>query len=337
MIADSAPVDGFNGSLGGVGVKLATFGGFFRWFTQGLAVEGKSVRGVHEAVEDGIGDGRVDNHLVPVIDGELAGHDGGTAAVAVIDDFEQIAALLRGQRRQPPVVEDQKLDTGEALEEACIPSIAACQRKRVEQAWYAIIEHRTIVTARLVSERAGEPALAGAGFPGNQEVVSPPDPVAGRELGEQRLVETARCLGVEILDGGVLPEVGKLEPRDEPPAFALDGLAIDEEAEPLLERERSTSGLLSLLLERFGHADETEGDQPVVCGMWKHVSLLSLSFSPAAFLRVPPLAGLPGHAIIRELLSGSSHARGCWRAGSAMRPACSVWRRRDRVRSAGST
>jgi hypothetical protein len=57
--------------------------------------------------------------------------------------------------------------------------------------------------------------------------VSPADPVAGRELGEQRLVETARRLRVEILDGGGLPEVGKLEPGDEPPAFALDGLAID--------------------------------------------------------------------------------------------------------------
>ena len=30
--------------------------GFFRWFAQGLAVEGEAVRGVDEAVEDGIGD-----------------------------------------------------------------------------------------------------------------------------------------------------------------------------------------------------------------------------------------------------------------------------------------
>jgi hypothetical protein len=37
---------------------------------------------------------------------------------AIVDDFEQVAALLRGQWRQPPVIEDQKLDTGEALEEA---------------------------------------------------------------------------------------------------------------------------------------------------------------------------------------------------------------------------
>ena len=72
----------------------------------------------------------------------------------------------------------------------------------------------------------------------------------------------------------------------------------------------------------------------VGCGSMYHSSVF---FSPALFLRVPPLAGLPGHAIIRELLSGSSHAHGCWRAGSAIRPACSVWRRLDRARSAGST
>jgi DNA-binding NarL/FixJ family response regulator len=67
--------------------------------------------------------------------------------MAIVDDFEQVAALLRGQWRQPPVIEDQKLDTGEALEEAYIPSVAARQCKCVEQAWYAIIEHRSIITA----------------------------------------------------------------------------------------------------------------------------------------------------------------------------------------------
>ena len=49
--------------------------------------------------------------------------------MAIVDDFEQVAALLRGQRCQPPVVEDQKLNTSEALEEAYIPSIAPCQGK----------------------------------------------------------------------------------------------------------------------------------------------------------------------------------------------------------------
>jgi hypothetical protein len=58
--------------------------GFFRWFAQGLAVEGKTVRGVHEAVEDSIGDCRIDDHLVPVIDGELTGYNRRTAAMAIV-------------------------------------------------------------------------------------------------------------------------------------------------------------------------------------------------------------------------------------------------------------
>ena len=89
-------------------------------------------------------------------------------------DFEQVAALLRGQRRQAPVVEDQQLDTGEALEEAWIASIAARQRQCIEQAWHAIVEHRSIVSAGLLSECAGEPALACAGFAGDQKIMNRP-------------------------------------------------------------------------------------------------------------------------------------------------------------------
>jgi hypothetical protein len=135
-----------------------------------------------------------------------------------------------------------------------------------------------------LSERAGEPALAGAGFPGDQEVLPSGDPVAGGELGEQRLVEAAGRLGVEILDGGVLPEIGKFEPGDEAFGLALDGLAIDQEAEPLLEGERRDSALLALLFEGFGHAGKTKGDQPVVGGMGQHVGFPVIVFFTRGFL-----------------------------------------------------
>ena len=57
MIADSPPVDGFNGSLGVVRVKLAPLAGFFRWFSQRLAVEREAVRGVHELAAIFFGEG----------------------------------------------------------------------------------------------------------------------------------------------------------------------------------------------------------------------------------------------------------------------------------------
>jgi hypothetical protein len=50
------------GSFGGVGVKLFALSGVFWWLAQGLAVEGEAVGGVHEAVEDGIGDCGITEH-----------------------------------------------------------------------------------------------------------------------------------------------------------------------------------------------------------------------------------------------------------------------------------
>ena len=129
------------------------FAGFFRRFAQGFAVEpARRCASAHEGVEDGIS--VLSYPRSPGASDRRAAHgyDCSAAAVAIVDDFAQVAALLRGQRRQPPVVEDQKLDTGEALEEECIPAIAACQRQCVEQAWHAMVEHRSIVTACLVSE-----------------------------------------------------------------------------------------------------------------------------------------------------------------------------------------
>jgi len=51
---------------------------------------------VNETVENGVGDGWVGDHLVPVIDGNLAGNDGGATLVPVIDDLEKVAALVTG-------------------------------------------------------------------------------------------------------------------------------------------------------------------------------------------------------------------------------------------------
>ena len=64
---------------------------------------------VDEAVEDGVGVGRVADHLVPFVDGELAGDDGGAAAVAFFEDLEEIVAGAGVERFEAPVVEDEEM------------------------------------------------------------------------------------------------------------------------------------------------------------------------------------------------------------------------------------
>jgi hypothetical protein len=53
------------------------------------------VRAVHQPVQNGVGERRVTDIVVPVFDRELAGDQGGASADTVIEEFEQISALAR--------------------------------------------------------------------------------------------------------------------------------------------------------------------------------------------------------------------------------------------------
>jgi hypothetical protein len=49
------------------------------------------------------------------------------------------------------------------------------------------------------------------------------DPIAGDELGKQRLVEPARHFEVDVFDDGRLAQPSELEPGDEPRALYAFG------------------------------------------------------------------------------------------------------------------
>ena len=68
--------------------------------------------GMDQAVQDGIGNGGLSNELMPGIDGELTGDEGGAPVVAVIEDFQEVPSFSWGQRGKPPVIDDEKIDFG---------------------------------------------------------------------------------------------------------------------------------------------------------------------------------------------------------------------------------
>ena len=92
------------------------------------------------------------------------------------------------------------------------------------------------------------------------------------------------------VDRRILPEAGILQARDEPFALALGSLAIDEQAEPLLEGEPFDVALVSLLVERLGHAGEPERNETVASGMCEHACHLLL-IRPQSTHRVAAACG----------------------------------------------
>src|SRR5271170_5811928 len=135
--------------------------------------------------------------IAPLLDRNLAGDDRRNTLMTVFEDFEEIALLGLGERRQAPIVQDQELDARETFEQA---SVAAGERQRLEQARNPMVDHASAVPAALLAEGAGDPTLADAGGPGDQKSFGAVDPIARDEPLEQGAVDAARGLQVDVLD-----------------------------------------------------------------------------------------------------------------------------------------
>jgi hypothetical protein len=70
---------------------------------QAVAFELDAVGVVDNAVEDSVGQRGVADDLVPAFDRQLAGDQQRAGVVAIFDDLEQIAALLRAERLGSPI------------------------------------------------------------------------------------------------------------------------------------------------------------------------------------------------------------------------------------------
>ena len=83
------------------------------------------MRVVHDAIEDGVGVGWIADQIVPFVDGDLTGDDGGSPAVAFFEDFEKVVACCGVERFESPIVEDEQLHAAERPQDAGIAAIAA--------------------------------------------------------------------------------------------------------------------------------------------------------------------------------------------------------------------
>jgi len=92
----------------GCGLRQARSGPGPLLFAQAGALQLEAVGAVDDAVQDGVAERQIADHLVPAGHGNLAGDQQRTLVVAVVDDLQQVPALLGAQRFRPPVVDDQQ-------------------------------------------------------------------------------------------------------------------------------------------------------------------------------------------------------------------------------------
>ena len=100
---------------------------------------------VNDPVEDGVGEsGGTADQVMPAIDRDLAGNQGGATAVAVLYDFQHVMTLLRPERLEPPIIEDKEFDAAEGAHQTRVSPVAAGEREIAEHPGDALIEHRAM-------------------------------------------------------------------------------------------------------------------------------------------------------------------------------------------------
>ncbi len=87
-----------------------------QYFAHGFPLDLEPVGAMHEAAQDGIGEHIVTDAGIPLFCGQLTDYQGRSLSVTIVHDFQQIVAMRRLQRLQPPVVDDQQLHLGQLLE-----------------------------------------------------------------------------------------------------------------------------------------------------------------------------------------------------------------------------
>ncbi len=157
---------------------------------------------VYEPIEDGVAEGGVAYDIVPVLEGELTGDEGGSASVAVLEDFQQISSFDLIKRLEPEVVNDKECRFQEPIEESRVGAVGPCEPHFIEQPRESKVADAETVTAGMVPERTGEKGLAGTCRSGEERDLMAVDPVAASEAEDDGLVEATRRAEIEFFDGG---------------------------------------------------------------------------------------------------------------------------------------
>jgi hypothetical protein len=109
--------------------------------SEALSFEFDAVGVVDKAIEDCVGDGGISDNFVPAVDGQLAGDDDRTSLISVLDDLEQIAALIGVERLRSPVIKNEQIETGDSAQHLGIAAIGGAECKGGEETWHAMVRN----------------------------------------------------------------------------------------------------------------------------------------------------------------------------------------------------
>ena len=136
---------------------------------------------MYQPVEDGVGEGVIADGGIPLVDGQLAGHECGAGVIAVIHDVHEAMALCGVASVHAPVIDDEDLGSRQGVDEFGIASVPFGDAQVLEESGQAQVQGGVAGSTGAVRQGTGEPGFADAGGAGDEDIEVFPDPLAGRQ------------------------------------------------------------------------------------------------------------------------------------------------------------
>ena len=159
---------------------------------------------VYEPIEDCVAEGGIAYDIVPVLDRELTGDEGGTTSVAVLEDFEEVSAFGLIEWLETEIVNDEQGRFQESVEEPRVGAIGPRETHFIEEPRESEVADAEAVAAGVVPERTGEEGFAGPGCSGEERDLMVVDPVAAGESKDDGFIESTWGAEIELFDSGRL-------------------------------------------------------------------------------------------------------------------------------------
>ena len=100
------------------------------------------MRAVHDAVQDGVGQRGLVQPGVPGRHRQLAGDERRASTHPVVEQLQQVVSLVRGNRRDAEVVQDEQVQPRQLRQPFAQTAIAVGHVQLLQQPWRAGVEHR---------------------------------------------------------------------------------------------------------------------------------------------------------------------------------------------------
>jgi hypothetical protein len=225
---------------------------------------------VDQAIQDGIGQGRIPDLGVPFIHRELRGHESGTETVTIFEEFQEVSALFIGQGGYAPVVQGDQIGFRQGGQELGITPIPFGDLKVLEETGEAEIADRVTLPTGFMGQGAGQEGFTASRGPGDEDIVVLSDPVAGTQLGDQGFIQAAGMAEVDILQSRLLAQPGLTETGFHSAILPFGHFPINQQSQTFLEAEGVDLGESLLIFKGPGHTGQPQGLEFFERGMRQH-------------------------------------------------------------------